>query len=372
MKQKSFFIIIIIAMQINLHGQKSFIHFPQGTSPHEVGLKIANRFIQSKHGVYGGMNIKPHIPYFEVCVWQGALSFSQLTHNDSLKLKLIERFTPLWSTDSNLLPVPDHVDYSVFGAIPLEIYLQTNERKYFDLGKTYADTQWAKPYGVRATADSYKYYDIGYSWQTRLWIDDMYMITMLQVQAYRATNDIKYLTRTAMEMALYLDSLQKPNGLFYHAPTAPFYWSRGNGWMAAGMTELLQILPKNNIYYKKILLGYKKMMHTLLEFQSKDGMWRQLINEPKSWYETSGTGMFTYAFITGIKNKWLPKNKYGKAAIKAWLSLVNYINKDNDLTDVCEGTGAGNSVEYYLARQKKTGDFHGQAPLLWCANAFLR
>jgi len=47
-------------------------------------------------------------------------------------------------------------------------------------------------------------------------------------------------------MVLYLDSLQCPNGLFYHAPDVPFFWSRGNGWMAAGMSELLSSLPNNN------------------------------------------------------------------------------------------------------------------------------
>jgi unsaturated rhamnogalacturonyl hydrolase len=47
-------------------------------------------------------------------------------------------------------------------------------------------------------------------------------------------------------MSAYLDKLQQTNGLFYHAPDAPFYWSRGNGWVAAGMAELLRSLPENH------------------------------------------------------------------------------------------------------------------------------
>jgi rhamnogalacturonyl hydrolase YesR len=49
-----------------------------------------------------------------------------------------------------------------------------------------------------------------------MWIDDMFMITAYR-RAYRATNDKKYIERAAREMVVYLDSLQKPNGLFYHA-----------------------------------------------------------------------------------------------------------------------------------------------------------
>ena len=94
------------------------------------------------------------------------------------------------------------------------------------------------PVGPRVVPESYYYYNNGYTWQTRMWIDDMYMISLLQAQAYRAINNRKYIDRAAKEMVLYLDSLQKPNGLFYHAPDAPFFWGRGNGLMAAGMTEL--------------------------------------------------------------------------------------------------------------------------------------
>ena len=76
-------------------------------------------------------------------------------------------------------------------------------------------------------------WEAGYTPQTRLWIDDMYMITMLQLQAYRLTKDKKYLNRALHEMCLYLDELQVKDGpaagLFYHAPDVPFVWGRGAG-----------------------------------------------------------------------------------------------------------------------------------------------
>lgn len=50
----------------------------------------------------------------------------------------------------------------------------------------------------------------------------MYMITILQIEAYKVTKEIKYINRAAEEMVLYLDKLQRPNGLFYHALDVPF------------------------------------------------------------------------------------------------------------------------------------------------------
>lgn len=111
------------------------------------------------------------------------------------------------------------------------------------------------------------------------------------------------------------------------------------------------------------------MMQTLLRYQSYDGMWHQLIDDPNSWKETSCTGMFTYAMITGVKNGWLDKKVYGKAARKGWSALLTYLDEDYNLRNVCEGTGTKNDYDHYLNRKKLTGDLHGQAALIWCSYA---
>jgi rhamnogalacturonyl hydrolase YesR len=169
------------------------------------------------------------------------------------------------------------------------------------------------------------WYKSGLSWQTRFWMDDMFMITALQGQAYLATGNTKYINWAANEMAAYLDKLQNQNGLFYHTPDAPFYWGRGNGWMAVGMTNLLKLLPSDNPNRQRIMEGYLKMMERLLQYQDNKGMWHQLIDDPNAWAETSCTGMFTYAFIVGVENGWLKAKTYGPAARKAWIQLVTYI-----------------------------------------------
>jgi len=202
-----------------------------------------------------------------------------------------------------------------------------------------------------------------------LWIDDMFMITAVQAQAYLVTGEEKYMNRISEEMVLYLDSIQRPNGLFYHAPSAPFFWGRGNGWMAVGMAEMLRTMPKNDPNRDRIEQAYKQMMQTLLRYQSYDGMWHQIIDDPNSWKESSSTAMFTYAMIVGVKNGWLDKKEYGAAARKAWITLLTYLDEDYNVRNVCEGTGTKNDYNHYLNRQRLTGDLHGQAPLIWCAYA---
>ena len=377
MKKRSALLIVAILLipitSCNRGESYDLTSWPDGSSPEEVGLRLAEKFLSTPHMIsrYAtASEATGHIHYAETCTWLGSLWFADVTDNEDLLKKLEERFTPLFGMEKNLLPPPIHVDNNVFGAVPLELYLQTGRKEYLEKGLFYADTQWTLP--DSATVEEKEYAGRGYSWQTRIWIDDMFMITALQTQAYRATGDTAYIDRAAREMVLYLDSIQLENGLFYHSPTARFSWGRGNGWMAAGMTEILRALPADNTYRQRIMDGYHKMMAALLEYQADNGMWRQVIDDPEFWEETSSTAMFTYAMITGVKNGWLDKKTYGTAARKAWLSLVTYINDNDNLTEVCEGTGTSTDRNFYMNRRRNTGDLHGQAPMLWCASALLR
>lgn len=346
-------------------------NWPKGSSPKEIGIRVAERFLATPHTNFNRPTPPKRISYPEICTWYGALKFARETKNEGLTQKLAARFEPLFNEEASLVPVPDHVDHSVFGAVPLELYMQTKDQKYLTMGQGIADKQWAAPEGPRVKPESHEYYKRGLTWQTRMWIDDMFMINAVQAQAYRATKDEKYINRAAKEMVVYLDSLQKPNGLFYHAPDVPFFWGRGNGWMAAGMAEILTSLPANNPNRARIMQGYKIMMASLPKYQAPSGLWRQLIDEPASWEESSGTGMFTFAMIMGVKNGWLDKKTYGPAVRKAWLGLVSYLDNNSDVKDVCEGTNKKNDKQYYFDRKRVTGDLHGQAPILWSAAALL-
>jgi unsaturated rhamnogalacturonyl hydrolase len=374
---KNIFLTGLIFISIIANAQSSteiveFKNWLKGSSPKEIGKRVADHFIKTPHTNFNRPTPPRTITYPETCTWYGALTFAKVTADKKLVEQLAQRFEPLFGSNDTLIPKPDHVDLTVFGSVPFELYMQTKDDRYLKIGKYMADEQWAAPGGPRVKPESYWYHNKGMTWQTRMWIDDMFMITAVQAQAYRATGDTVYINRAAREMVLYLDTLQMPNGLFYHAPDVPFFWGRGDGWMAVGMSELLRSLPKTNPNYDRIMKGYKLMMGALLKYQEEDGMWHQLIDDPASWAETSSTGMFTFAFITGVNNGWLDKKTYAPAARKAWLKLITYINENNDITEVCEGTNKKNDRQYYLDRKRNIGDLHGQAPILWCATALLR
>ena len=298
------------------------------------------------------------VHYSEVCTAFGAARIAALSNDSAAIVQLSERYMRV-VTDS-IENTANHVDANVYGILPLELYRYTHNPIFFTQGIDLANGQWETPQPN------------GLSSQTRFWIDDVWMIGSLQVQAYRITGDNIYLDRAATEIAAYLNKLQQPNGLFHHGENAPFYWGRGNGWVAAGLAELLSELPENHPLYPTIADGYKKMMTALLNFQSNDGMWRQLVDVESAWPETSCTAMFGYAITLGVKKGILPKKKFRAAYQKAWLALTGYISEDGKVSQVCVGTGQSQDIAYYLERPTSIGDFHGQAPVLWFAWALLQ
>jgi len=337
---------------------QSFSNWPAYCNPQAVGQRVVDNYLA--HAIWTNKS-SGSIIYPEVCAAFGAMRFAEATGNDALKTKLISRFDDVWRpTAKRLIPASGHVDNSVFGVVPLEIYLLNGATNARTLGLAKADAQWASPLTNGLTRE------------TRWWVDDAYMIGSLQIQAYRATKNLKYADQVATQLAAYLDRLQEPNGLFHHGPNAPFYWGRGNGWVAAALAEVLQSLLPDHPQYARLMAGYRQMMAGLKAVQAPSGLWRQLLDVPESWEETSCSGMFTYAMIVGVKQGWLAEAEYGEVARRGWIALCGNIDATGTLPGICVGTNQSKDRQFYLDRPRAAGDLHGQAPLLWCAWALVQ
>lgn len=340
--------ISILIVVLNCKAQTAQKQLQLKKSPVEIGNRISENIVNRKFGWR----------YQKVCTYYGALNFAEATGNKDIANLVIEGHSPYLQGKKK--PHSGHVDYNVFGIWPFEIYRQTGDEKYLAIPKKLADDEFKNPR------------EDGLTDLTRFWVDDMYMVGSLQVQAYKSTKDKVYLDRAALQLKVYCEKLQRPNGLFYHRDDAPFYWGRGNGWAAAALTEILLVLPESHEYYKPLLGAYQKMMTTLIDFQGSDGMWHQLLDDPESYPESSCTGMFLFALASGVDHGWLPAEKYTVNVEKAWNALAGYVNEKGETENVCVGTNAKDNKKHYLTRPRKTGNFHGQAAVLWAATAMVR
>jgi len=340
-----------------------FRDWPAGTDPATVGALAAHAF--------AGEDPAGSRHYKVACAWYGSLVVGALLDDARLLDSLVAQYAPYRGGYAGLLAGEGHVDDNVFGIVPLQIALLTGDPAARAEGLALADHQRAH-----------------LAAQKRFAIDDMFMITALQVQAYRASGDAGYLDAAAAAMVEYLDALQQDDGLFFHHQDFRHRWARGNGWFAAGMTQLLGELPPEHPAYPAIRSGYARMMAGLKAHQvghgDGAGLWKQVLDsdDARNWPETSGSAMFAYALITGVRNGWLDADAFGPVARAAWLALVGRLTPEGRLRDVSDWaykplshpdgpSYAGDEEDYYFQRPRLTGDYHGQAPLLWSAAALL-
>ena len=335
--------------------------FPHELTPEFIGEEVVENLLARDHMMRAR---DPGIHYAEVCTADGAIHFAGLTGDKDLMSRLIQRYSCyVDSADCSLIP---GAHQSYIGAYNvLSMYTYNREERYLDRVMELVQGKW------RSRAEDLDP-ATGLPSRTRFWSDDMYFTPTMDSRIYLITGDPKCTERVVTLLKAYIDTLQLPNGLFKHTTKVDFLWARGVGWSAAGITEALLALPGDHPDYNYLMNSYLRLMEGLLPYQSENGLWRQILDDPEAWEETSGTGMFAFALITGIKRGWLDRSVYGQAARNAWLGLARNVNEDGELEKVCIGTNQKFTAQEYLDRPRRAGDFHGQAAILWAASALLR
>lgn len=111
------------------------------------------------------------------------------------------------------------------------------------------------------------------------------------------------------------------------------FWSRGNGWVFAGLVHVLQHMPADYPSRPRYEEQFRLMAQRLVTLQTPDGTWHASLLDPEHWPmpETSGTAFFCYGFLWGISTGLLPADHYQAPAIKAWQRLVTHLKADGML-----------------------------------------
>ncbi len=174
------------------------------------------------------------------------------------------------------------------------------------------------------------------------WCDALFMAPPAWAQLYNITKDEMYLNFLMKEFKATTDYLyDKDERLYYRDQSymgkndhgTKVFWSRGNGWVFAGLVNVMKELPAESEEYEYFLGIYKQMAERLIELQTKEGHWAMsLLGE--EFYptpEASGTSFYVYGLAWGINNGVLSEKKYKTSVKKGWNALVSYINDDGML-----------------------------------------
>jgi len=227
----------------------------------------------------------------------------------------------------------------------------------------------------------------------QMWLDGLYMLEPFYAEYSKVYNQPANFDDIAKQFALIEKyCVDAKTGLLYHAydeskeqkwankqtGQSPNFWSRGMGWYAMALVDVLDYFPKNHPQRQQLIKDLQRLAPVLTKYQDpKTGGWYQVTDQGTragNYIETSSSSMFVYALAKGVRLGYLDK-KYAAAAQKGYDGLVkNFIETAPNGALVMNGTvsvgGLGGdpyrdgSYEYYLSEKIKPNDFKGVGPFI--------
>lgn len=219
---------------------------------------------------------------------------------------------------------------------------------YVELFRKYGDSSMIEP-----TIEQFDYIIFHpsqsvFNWKTRYhqdrwnWCDALFMSPPVWAKLYNITGDQKYLDFMLTEYKATTDFLfDKKEHLYYRDERykdqldhgTKIFWARGNGWVFAGLANIMNELDSGSKEYKYFLGIYNKMAKKLLELQTPEGHWAMSLlgQEFYPTPETSGSSFFTYGLAWGINRGILDRDEYEDAVIKGWKAVAGHVTEEGML-----------------------------------------
>jgi rhamnogalacturonyl hydrolase YesR len=185
---------------------------------------------------------------------------------------------------------------------------------------------------------------VGLSCQLRwCWCDALFMSPATWIGLSLATGNEQYMEYGDREFWATTDYLMDPEtSLFFRDSRyleqrdddgSKIFWSRGNGWVYAGVVNILRTLPRDHPLRSRYFDLFLDMSSTIAGLQQDNGLWRVSLlgGEKYSVPETSGSAFMTYGLAWGVNNGHLDSDAYEPVVRKGWQALVNAVQDDGKL-----------------------------------------
>jgi rhamnogalacturonyl hydrolase YesR len=174
------------------------------------------------------------------------------------------------------------------------------------------------------------------------WCDALFMAPPAMIELSRQTGDARYRAYALHEFWATTDFLYDPAEQLFYRDSRFFerrddqgrklFWSRGNGWVFAGLARAIPLLPKGSPDRARMEKLFVAMATRLKALQKPDGYWSPSLLAPEgSPPESSGTGFYTFGMAWGIKAGLLDRHQYEPVARRGWDALVRSIQPDGRL-----------------------------------------
>lgn len=240
-------------------------------------------------------------------------------------------------------PRPYHADDHAVGQTYADLFLLDGGQERIAPMRASFDYILANPKDDNLDFDEAKNPDRLDRWS---WCDALFMAPPAWLKLWKATGDARYLNFANAKWWVTSDFLYDTDEHLYARDSsilpkrerngAKIFWSRGNGWVMAGLARMLQLLPADHSDRERYVQQFREMAAKIITCQQEDGLWRSSLLDPASYpmKETSGSSFYCYALAWGVNEGVLDRGTYGPRAVRAWEALFSCLDPDGRLTHV--------------------------------------
>jgi rhamnogalacturonyl hydrolase YesR len=175
------------------------------------------------------------------------------------------------------------------------------------------------------------------------WCDALFMAPRSWMELSAVTGDARYLAYTDTEFWATTDYLyDRTEHLFYRDSRffqrrdergAKIFWSRGNGWVLAGIARVLEVLPRDHPSRSRYEALLRDMAARLVTLQASNGYWPSslLAGAESQTPETSGTAFIVYGLAWGVNHGVLDRATYLNSIQRGWDALARAVDANGKL-----------------------------------------
>jgi rhamnogalacturonyl hydrolase YesR len=169
------------------------------------------------------------------------------------------------------------------------------------------------------------------------WCDALFMAPPVLARMSALTGDPAYLDAMDVQWWRTTDLLfDKSEGLYFRDERfldrksergRKIFWSRGNGWVFAGLARVLDYMPADHPTRPRYVALFRQMAKSIAALQHADGLWRASMVDPEAFPEpeSSGSAFFTYGFAWGINHGLLDRAAYQPRVLRGWAGLMGRV-----------------------------------------------
>ena len=340
--------IVLGLLMVAARATSQKVHTPEGDTPETAGPlafdlspALTPQAIAKAMRKVGDWELARSRPDFSqdwtyAALYRGFLAAAKSLPDDQYKDAMLDVGKEF---DWKLGPRTTEGDDQAIGYIYLSLYRQYHDPKMLEAKRAQFDRLMQMPNACTETCPDGSDQNTPVWW----WADSFFMAPPEWAELSSATRQKAYLNHLDQGWWITSKLLYDPVEHLYtrdasnldqhEANGKKIFWSRGNGWVIAGLALVLQEVSKNSPSPPRYLHQFRKMASRRASIQGKDGLWRPGLLNPSAYplSEISGSSFFVYALAWGINNGILNRATYLPVIQNAWAGLVSHIYADGRL-----------------------------------------